>query len=128
MPEYGPSGVLFYNKPEDKKHDRMPDFGGSVELDRELLDALYRKLERSGDRLVKLDLGGWRKVSKAGKNFISLRPSVYDEDRRGSGDRSSRGGRDEDRGRDDRRYRDEDRSGSSRGRGSSDDLDDEIPF
>lgn len=63
------TGVLFPN--DRKTNPNQPDFTGSVILSRELI--LYATREIGAGREPKLTIKGWKKTSKAGKGFVSLR-------------------------------------------------------
>lgn len=69
MSDYPPSGALFNNS--RKKSDKAPDFTGTVEFDRALLNAIAKQLD-SGERLAKMQIAGWRRTAR-GRDFISLR-------------------------------------------------------
>lgn len=56
----------------EKKHEKSPDFWGSVLLDKDLLIELVKN--RTGD-LVEIKLSGWKQVSQAGNHYLSLAAS-----------------------------------------------------
>jgi hypothetical protein len=84
MTQYPANGALFGN--ERKTNDRQPDYTGTLDFDREVVMDLYNQLQ-SGTEQPKASLSGWRKTSKSGKPFLSLKASVMSE-RRPSGQRS----------------------------------------
>lgn len=77
---YPPSGVLFQN--DRKQNDRQPDYNGNLEVSREVVDDLVAQVREGIDKPV-LDLAGWRKTTKAGKPFLSLRGGVPYKRRQG---------------------------------------------
>ena len=66
---YKPSGALFQN--DRKQKNTHPDYNGSLELGHDVIQDLMDQMN-SGIEKPKFDLAGWRKVSKNGKNFLSL--------------------------------------------------------
>lgn len=76
MTQYPASGVLFQN--EKKQRDVQPDYTGSIEIDPELVKDLWDQLQ-SGNERPKASLSGWKKVSRNGKPFLSLRSSLLQE-------------------------------------------------
>ena len=74
MTDYPPGGVLFSNK--RKKTETQPDFTGDLELSDEVVSDLVSQMER-GVKKPKIALAGWKKVSKKGLHFVSLRGSVF---------------------------------------------------
>ena len=73
MSTYPPSGVLFQN--DRKQRDTHPDYNGNLEVSREIVDDLVAQVREGIDKPV-IDLAGWRKMTKAGKPFLSLRGGV----------------------------------------------------
>lgn len=67
---------MFYE--ERKKSERAPDLRGHIEVDQEMLDRLQAMIRESRDGRAKIDIGAWRKTSSTGKDFLSLKPSIYD--------------------------------------------------
>ena len=81
---YPPSGVLFGN--DRKQRDTHPDYTGNLEFSREVVEDLFAQLREGVEKPV-IDLAGWRKTTKGGKPFLSLRGAVpY---RRRQGERNS---------------------------------------
>ncbi len=76
MSQYPASGVLFSN--DRKQSERQPDYTGSIEIDQETVLDLYNQLN-SGVANPKANLAGWRKTSKGGKNFLSLKAGILRE-------------------------------------------------
>lgn len=104
MSKYGPGGVLF--RTEQKRSDKSPDYFGTVEIDRELLQEIQDQLQ--ANEMAKLRLAGWRQTGRnSGKDFIGLKVSKPQEDQ---GNKS----------------RSDSRNDSRNDRPA--DLDDEIPF
>ena len=70
MTEYDNSnkGALFTN--DRKTNPGQPDFTGNIVLSKDLI--LFMTKEISAGREPKIAIKGWRKQSKAGKNFVSL--------------------------------------------------------
>lgn len=81
MSQYPASGVLFTN--DRKQNERQPDYTGNIELDKDTVLDLYKQLEESGVEYPKINLVGWRKTSKNGKAFLSLRGSILRERQEG---------------------------------------------
>ena len=65
-------GFLFNNN--YKKHEKAPDFKGSVLIDKDLLVELVKN--RTSD-LVEIKLDGWKKLDKNGKPMVSLSVDTY---------------------------------------------------
>lgn len=61
-------GVLFGN--QNKRSDNSPDYTGNVVIGEDVLDYILREAERGGE--VKLDLSGWRRISRDNTNFTSI--------------------------------------------------------
>ena len=76
MNDYPASGILFQN--DRKQNDRQPDYTGNLDVDRETVVDLWNQLQE-GNEKPKANLVGWRKTSKAGRPFLSLRSSVLME-------------------------------------------------
>ena len=76
MSQYPASGVLFAN--DRKQNEKKPDYTGSLELDHETIRDLVNQMNSGVDN-PKANLAGWRKTSKAGKQFLSIRASVMRE-------------------------------------------------
>jgi uncharacterized protein (DUF736 family) len=71
--DYGPSGVLHPN--EYKKTANHPDYRGNITMDRELVQCLVDQL-KDGNKYAEIEIAGWKKVSGAGKQFLSIAPSI----------------------------------------------------
>lgn len=80
MTQYPANGVLFPN--DRKTNDRQPDYTGTLDFDRDVVMDLYNQLQ-SGVEQPKASLSGWRKTSKNGKPFLSLKASIMAERRQG---------------------------------------------
>ena len=76
MSQYPASGVLFAN--DRKQNDKQPDYTGNLEIDHETVRDLMSQMN-SGVHNPKVNLAGWRKVAKTGKQFLSIRASVMRE-------------------------------------------------
>jgi hypothetical protein len=76
MSQYPASGVLFAN--DRKQNDKQPDYTGSLEIDHETVRDLMNQMNSGVDN-PKVNLAGWRKVAKTGKQFLSIRASVMRE-------------------------------------------------
>jgi len=102
--QYPASGVLFQN--DRKQNERQPDYTGNIEMDHETVTDLWNQLQE-GIEKPKANLVGWRKASKNGKPFLSLRSDLLRERKEKSGYQTT--------------------SGYQNNKQSSD-MDDEIPF
>jgi len=71
------SGSLFFN--QKKQSDKAPDFTGTVTIGEELAE-LIRKSPGS----VQFRLAGWKKVTSAGNNWLSISVSSTEPPNRGS--------------------------------------------
>lgn len=67
--QYPPSGALFTN--EKKSKDTQPDYTGNLELSDEVVNDLVDQMQR-GIAKPKIDLAGWKRVSKNGRTFLSI--------------------------------------------------------
>ena len=76
MSQYPASGVLFAN--DRKQSEKQPDYTGSIEIDHDTIRDLVNQMNSGVDN-PKANLAGWRKMSKAGKQFLSIRASVMRE-------------------------------------------------
>tara|TARA_B100000497_G_C7346442_1_gene226796 strand:- start:183 stop:503 length:321 start_codon:yes stop_codon:yes gene_type:complete len=76
MSQYPASGILFQN--DRKQKETQPDYTGSMEVDPSVVRDLYAQLEEGNDR-PKATLAGWKKISKNGKPFLSLRSDLLQE-------------------------------------------------
>ena len=66
---YPPGGALFTN--QRKTSDKHPDYRGNLEISVDLLKILVE--QHKGSEKINMDLVGWKKVSKSGSSFLSLR-------------------------------------------------------
>lgn len=66
------SGALFNNN--YKKHEKAPDFKGSVFLDKDMLIELVKN--RTSE-LIEVKLDGWKKLDKNGKHMVSVSVDTY---------------------------------------------------
>ena len=76
MSQYPASGVLFQN--DRKTKNNQPDYVGTMEFDQEVVKDLFDQM-KNGVEKPKARLAGWKKVSKGGKPFVSLRSSIERE-------------------------------------------------
>lgn len=63
------TGTVFAN--DKKTADNQPDYRGDIVLGPELVSELAALV--NAGKPAKLDLAGWKKLTKAGKTFISLK-------------------------------------------------------
>ena len=61
------TGRLMVNN--DKKHDKSPDFWGSVHIDKDMLIELVKN--RTSD-LIEIKISAWKNVSAAGNHYLGL--------------------------------------------------------
>ena len=73
--------VLFDNN--DKKSEKSPDFGGNIEFSlsdamalTEWITAQEGENNYAGEKVVKIPVSAWHKMSKSGNSFISGAISV----------------------------------------------------
>ena len=66
------SGAIFNNN--YKKHDKAPDFKGSIKLDKDMLIELVKN--RTSE-LIEIKLDGWKGLDKNGKPWVSLKVDTY---------------------------------------------------
>jgi len=105
--QYPASGILFQN--DRKQTETQPDYTGNIEVDPEVVKDLWDQLQ-SGNERPKASLSGWKKISKNGKPFLSLRSSLLQERRNKSA------------------YQSQAPSGYGQNNQVNNDMDDEIPF
>lgn len=105
MSQYPASGILFQN--DRKQNDRQPDYTGNIEIDAETVTDLWNQLQE-GVANPKANLVGWRKTSKNGRPFLSLRSDLLRERKSGGGSYQAPEGYQNNK--------------------QSNDMDDEIPF
>lgn len=80
--QYPASGILFQN--DRKQNERQPDYTGNIEMDHATVTDLWNQLQE-GVQNPKANLVGWRKVSKNGKPFLSLRSDLLRERKESGG-------------------------------------------
>jgi hypothetical protein len=74
--DYPPSGTLFIAT--NKRTERSPDYTGQFELPYEVIEDLVKQM-KNGVKKPLFNIAGWKKYSpKSGKNFLSIRGSIYD--------------------------------------------------
>ena len=78
MANYPASGAFFTN--DRKQSPNQPDYTGNLAVEHDVVHDLMRQIEE-GVEHPKIDLAGWKKVSKNNRPFMSLRGSVL-RDRR----------------------------------------------
>ena len=59
---------------KEKKHEKAPDFWGSVHLDKDLLIDLVKN--RTSE-LIEIKLDGWKSQSQAGNHYLSLKVNTW---------------------------------------------------
>ena len=67
------TGSMFLSK--SKKHEKAPDFYGSIKLDPELVVELARGIGQDG--LVEIKLDAWKGVTKNGDPWLSLKVNTW---------------------------------------------------
>lgn len=66
------TGTMFLTK--QKKHEKAPDFYGSVSLDKDLLIELVKN--RTSE-LIEIKLDAWKGVTKSGDPWLSLKVNTW---------------------------------------------------
>jgi len=66
---YPPSGALFTNSRKTK--DTQPDYRGNLEISKDLLKIMIEQA-KAGEK-INMDIAGWKKTSKTGTSFLSLK-------------------------------------------------------
>jgi hypothetical protein len=66
---YPATGSLFTQK--DKRTERSPDYSGMLTIEMEVLDDLIKQKEE-GILEPKMNLVGWKKISKAGNGYLRI--------------------------------------------------------
>lgn len=66
------TGTMFLTK--QKKHEKAPDFYGSVSLDKDLLIELVKN--RTSE-LIEIKLDAWKGVTKNGDPWLSLKVNTW---------------------------------------------------
>jgi|TARA_R100000988_G_C3871289_1_gene103920 hypothetical protein len=67
--KYPATGSLFTQK--DKRTEKSPDYSGMLTLEMEVLDDLIKQKEE-GILEPKMNLVGWKKISKAGNGYLRI--------------------------------------------------------
>ena len=67
--KYPATGSLFTQK--DKRTEKSPDYSGMLTLEMEVLEDLIKQKEE-GIIEPKMNLVGWKKVSKAGNGYLRI--------------------------------------------------------
>lgn len=57
----------------DKKHDKSPDFWGSVKIDKDMLIDLVKNRTSN---LIEIRISAWKNVSAAGNHYLGLTVSA----------------------------------------------------
>ena len=65
-------GSIFVNK--YKKHDKAPDFRGSVHIDK---DYLIDLIKNRNSELIEIKLSAWKKATKNGDPWLSLAVDTF---------------------------------------------------
>ena len=66
---YPPGGALFTNSRKTK--DTQPDYRGNLEISKDLLKVMVEQA-KAGEK-INMDIAGWKKTSKTGTTFLSLK-------------------------------------------------------
>jgi uncharacterized protein (DUF736 family) len=66
---YPPGGALFAN--DRKTNDKQPDYRGNLEISVDLLKLLVE--QHKGGEKISMDVAGWKKTSKSGTMFLSIK-------------------------------------------------------
>jgi hypothetical protein len=67
--KYPATGSLFTQK--DKRTEKSPDYSGMLTIEMEVLDDLIKQKEE-GILEPKMNLVGWKKISKAGNGYLRI--------------------------------------------------------
>ena len=67
--KYPATGSLFTQK--EKRSEKSPDYSGMLTLEMEVLDDLIKQREE-GILEPKMNLVGWKKISKAGNGYLRI--------------------------------------------------------
>jgi len=73
---YGATGALFVAK--TRKSEKSPDYNGLLEFDMEVVDDLIAQ-KQEGISQPKVNLVGWKKVSKTGNAYLRIIANVEKE-------------------------------------------------
>ena len=78
MPDFSIGFAQFTTLEEEKRTEKSPDVTGSIEIAEEDVAALINHLQTAErednwkeEKVVKLRLAGWNRMSRAGKPFLS---------------------------------------------------------
>lgn len=71
MPEYPDSGALF---PNTRKQGQQPDWEGTVDFSHDLISWLAGQARNNQPTTIRL--AGWKKTSKKGAPYVSLKASA----------------------------------------------------
>lgn len=82
MAQFPASGALFVNA--RKTSATQPDYTGNLELEHDVIRDLMAQVEE-GVEHPRVDIACWKKVSKAGKSFMSLRGNIIRDRQEGGG-------------------------------------------
>ena len=78
---YPPGGALFAN--DRKTNDKQPDYRGNLEISVDLLKLLVE--QHKGQGKINMDISGWKKATKSGSTFLSIKASPpYKKEERSS--------------------------------------------
>ena len=66
---YPPGGALFTN--QRKTNDKQPDYRGNLEISVDLLKLMVE--QHKGGEKINMDIAGWKKTSKSGSMFLSIK-------------------------------------------------------
>ena len=105
--QYPATGGLFAQK--EKRSEKSPDYSGMISLEMEVIDDLIKQKEE-GIPQPKINLVGWKKLSKAGSPYLRLIGNI-ERDRQEQQNQNN--------------YQPQQ---NQQQQSSSNDLDDEIPF
>ena len=82
MAQFPASGALFNNA--RKTSATQPDYTGNLELEHDVIRDLMAQVEE-GVEHPRVDIACWKKISKAGKAFMSLRGNIIRDRQEGGG-------------------------------------------
>lgn len=84
MAKFPASGALFNNSKKRDDTPKHPDYTGNLELEHEHVRDLVAQM-KEGVEHPRLDMACWRKESKRGTPFLSLRANIMSDRREGGG-------------------------------------------